>query len=104
MLSYYDNIEVQQADANDPQGVRWAVITEKRMSEIEGPINQIFQVTAIILVVTVIAVIAIAFLIAGGLTRQTDAIANVFSQIGLVIIKRVQRSCRRMSWDLSPFH
>ena len=67
----------------NPEGIRWALITEIEEREIHQPVSVFGGILAIVMGVAVVLVIGGAYLLSGSLTRQIRYIMDLFSEIGM---------------------
>jgi methyl-accepting chemotaxis protein len=83
VLSSWAPLIVQEPTSANPEGVRWALISEIDLAEVQQPIVRIALITASLVAGAIILVVGIAFLISGTLVRQINAIMGLFGQIGM---------------------
>jgi methyl-accepting chemotaxis protein len=95
-LSSWQPLSVIDANPVNPEGIRWALITEVDESEIEQPVRTFILVMASALAIAVLLVIGGAFLLSSGLTRQIQHIMMLFSEIG---VGNFKARCRVVSRD-----
>ncbi|MBC7820496.1 MAG: methyl-accepting chemotaxis protein, partial [Planctomycetaceae bacterium] len=63
--------------------VKWALISKIDLAEVREPIQRMFLWMLAIAATATLAVVLAGFALASNLTRQTDAITNMLSQIGI---------------------
>jgi methyl-accepting chemotaxis protein len=83
VLSYWEPLVLAEPDAQDPDGIVWAVMSEIDQAEVNKPIVTMALVSAGLFVGAAILVVIVALVLSGGLTRQVNHIMAMFSQIGI---------------------
>jgi len=83
VLSSWQSLTILKPTPANPKGVKWAMIAEIAKEEIERPVIQMAWLSAAILGGAVLLVTLMAFLTAGGLTRQIRGINELFGKIGM---------------------
>ncbi len=95
-LSSWQPLTIIAPNPVNPEGIRWALVTEVEESEVHNPMETIAFVMAGALAVAILLVIGGAFVFSGGLTRQIQYIMELFSEIG---IGNFNARCRIVSQD-----
>jgi len=83
VLSSWSPLIVQEPPPDDPEGVRWALMSEIDLAEVQRPVVRIALITAGIVVGVTVLVVGVAFLLSGALVSQINAIMRLFGQIGI---------------------
>ncbi len=83
VLGVWSLVDVEAPSANNPQGVRWALLAEIDEAEVFTPVRTLAATTAFVVIVTIILVITVAFVLSRALVTQINAIMRLFSQIGI---------------------
>ncbi len=83
VLSSYAPMTVFPPTEANPEGVRWAVISEIGYDEVRQPILNLAGIGLLILVLVGALVVFGALLLSRGLTRQVDHINTTFEEIGM---------------------
>lgn len=95
-LSSWQPLSIVDPTPVNPEGIRWALVTEIEADEIGKPIQTFTYALAGAMGITVLMVIAGAFALSGGLTRQIRHIMGVLNDIG---IGNFNARCRVVSRD-----
>ena len=83
VLSSWSSISIKEPGPGYPQGVKWAMISEIDLSEVQSPARRMALYTAAAVAGVAILVVLGAFLVAGGLTTQVRHIMELFGKIGM---------------------
>ncbi|MDH4319511.1 MAG: methyl-accepting chemotaxis protein, partial [Desulfobulbaceae bacterium] len=84
VYSSWGPLVVQEPTAKNPQGqIIWSLLAEMDYDEVSEVPNELRNYFIITLVVAIVVIIALTVLLAKALTKQTDAIMQVFSSIGM---------------------
>ncbi len=95
-LSSWQPLTIIEPNPVNPEGIRWALITEVDAREINQPMETFTLVMAGAMGIAVLLVIGGAYLLSGGLTRQIRHIMELFSEIGM---GNFNARCRVVSRD-----
>ncbi len=71
------------AGVDGDKPVKWALISKIDLAEVREPIRRMFWTMLAIVSMATLAVVLAGFALASSMTRQTDAITNMLSQIGI---------------------
>ena len=96
VLSSWQPLTIAEPNPVNPEGIRWALITEVDEAEIQEPLQTFALVLAGALGVAVLLVFAGGYWLSGGLVRQIRHIMDLFSEIG---IGNFHARCRVVSRD-----
>jgi methyl-accepting chemotaxis protein len=83
VLSSWSPLLIQNPTSINPEGIKWAFVSQISLDEVQGPIVTSFRYAVIMFVVISIIAIIIAVALSGGLTGQVRRIMDLFSEIGL---------------------
>ncbi len=83
VLSVYSSVILQQPNTYNPNGVKWAIISEMEMSEINSPITRLALLCLTILALTILTVLLFSYILSEGFTIQINHIMHLFSEIGI---------------------
>ena len=83
VLSSWQPLTIVEPNPVNPKGVKWAMVTEMALSEIQRPVRNLALFSAALLAVAVLLVTGVAFLMSHGLTRQIKLIQELFGNIGM---------------------
>ncbi|MGD8847663.1 MAG: methyl-accepting chemotaxis protein [Desulfobacteraceae bacterium] len=82
-LSSWQPLTIADPNPVNPNGIRWALVTEIEADEIREPIQTFTNALAGAIGVEILLVIGGAFLLSGGLARQIRHIVEVLNNIGV---------------------
>lgn len=95
-LSSWQPLSIVEPTPVNPEGIRWALVTEIEADEIRKPIHTFTYALAGAMGVAVLLVIGGAFALSGGLTHQIRHIMGVLNDIG---VGDFNARCRIVSRD-----
>ncbi|MCP4747724.1 MAG: HAMP domain-containing protein [Desulfobacteraceae bacterium] len=83
VMSSWSPITVQPPSQTNPQGVKWALLSDIDIEEVRKPVYWMAVICASVVAITLILIIAVSMALAGGLTAQVNRIMDLFSDIGM---------------------
>ncbi len=83
VLSSWSPLILDAPDENHPEGIKWAVLAEIDQAEVQQPVITLALITTGLVVGAIILVVVVALLLSGALTRQINAIMDLFGEIGM---------------------
>lgn len=83
VLSSWSPLVVQEPNEYNPEGVKWIMVAEIDLDEVEEPVVNLAWITGGLVVVAGIIVVVAAFMISGTLVNQVNSIMELFSNIGI---------------------
>lgn len=95
-LSSWQPMFIIDSNPVNPEGIRYALITEIESAEIREPMTSFAYAVVGVLGIAFLLVIGGAFVLSGGLTRQIRHIMDVFGEIG---VGAFDARCRVVSRD-----
>lgn len=95
-LSSWQPLSIVDSNPVNPEGIRWALVTEIEADEIREPIQTFTYALGGAMGIAVLLVIGGAFALSGGLTRQIRHIMGVLNDIG---VGDFNARCRVVSRD-----
>jgi methyl-accepting chemotaxis protein len=95
-LSSWQPLSIVDSNTVNPEGIRWALVTEIESDEIREPIRTFTLALAVAMGVAALLVIGGALALSGGLTRQIRHIMEVLNDIG---VGDFNARCRVVSRD-----
>jgi methyl-accepting chemotaxis protein len=67
----------------DPQGQHWALVSQIDLSEVRQPVMAMAEVWGVVTVGAACLILIVSLMLSGGLTKQTDAIMEMLTRIGV---------------------
>lgn len=83
VLSSWRPVVIHADDSQESAGVTWGLISEIDLAEVRQPLQRLLLTMFGIAVASMIVVVLAASAVARNLTRQTDAITDMLSRIGI---------------------
>jgi methyl-accepting chemotaxis protein len=83
VLSSWKPITIQAPNASNPDGIRWALMSEINLNEVRTPMLAMGRFALSITGMATILVLWVSYKFANGFTRQTDSITNMLHEIGI---------------------
>ncbi|MBW1643595.1 MAG: HAMP domain-containing protein [Deltaproteobacteria bacterium] len=83
VLSSWAPLLIQKPTSNNPDGIKWAFVSQIGLDEVQAPIVTALKFAAALFVIISIIAIVIAVALSGGLTGQVRRIMDLFGEIGL---------------------
>lgn len=83
VLSSWTPIVLQATSDLHPDGVRWGLVSQMDLAEVQAPVFAMWKVFLIVAVGAGVLILIVSLMFANGLTRQTDAIMEMLSSIGI---------------------
>ncbi|MCJ7773688.1 MAG: methyl-accepting chemotaxis protein, partial [Desulfobacterales bacterium] len=83
VLSSWSPLLIQKPTSNNPAGVKWSLVTQIAVDEVQAPIVTALKYAIAMFVGMSIIAIAVSIALSGGLTGQVRRIMDLFSEIGL---------------------
>lgn len=83
VLSSWSPLLIQNPTSSAPEGVKWSLVTQIGLDEVQKPIVTALQFAAAMFVVISVIAVLVAVALSGSLTGQVKRIMDLFSEIGL---------------------
>lgn len=83
VLSSWTPIVLQATSELHPDGIRWALVSQIDLAEVQAPVFAMWKVFLTVAVGAGVLILIVSLIFANGLTRQTDAIMEMLSSIGI---------------------
>lgn len=83
VLSSWTPIVLEQASELHPDGIHWALVSQIDLAEVQAPVFAMWKVFLVVAVGAGVLILIVSLMFANGMTRQTDAIMEMLSSIGI---------------------
>lgn len=83
VLSSWAPVQIEGPSALNPQGIKWAMVSEIALSEVQGPARRMAVISFAVLGGSLLLVLLLSFQVSSGLTAQIDRIKQLFGNIGM---------------------
>ena len=83
VLSSWTPIVLEAVSELHPEGIRWALVSQIDLSEVQAPVFAMWTVFLVVAVGSGVLILIVSLMFASGLTRQADAIMEMLSSIGI---------------------